>query len=322
MTKTHYKAVISAPGEFHLEKVMTRPPSAQQVLVRLEGCGVCASNLELWEGRPWISYPLEAGAPGHEGWGIVEAVGGDVDEVREGDRVGVLSRHAFSEVELVDAGQVLPLPACLDGMDFPGESLAAAMNIFRRADIHPGQRVAVIGLGFLGSLLVQLATVAGASVIAISPAPASLDAARRMGALHAILLGKLHAVLDEVGRVTGGSFCERVIEATGDQRGLDLAGELSAVGGKLVIAGAHRGGARRVNVELWGARGLDVINAHANAPADCLDGMRAAIAMLGDGRLEPTPLYTHRFRLPDLSDAFGILGSRDETFIKALMTYD
>ena len=42
-------------------------PGEGQVLVELEGCGVCGSNLPLWEGRPWFSYPLEPGAPGHEG---------------------------------------------------------------------------------------------------------------------------------------------------------------------------------------------------------------------------------------------------------------
>jgi D-arabinose 1-dehydrogenase-like Zn-dependent alcohol dehydrogenase len=72
-------AVIAASRR--LEVVDTAPPSpaASQVRVRVEGCGVCASSLPVWEGREWFQYPLAAGAPGHEGWGVVDAVGSGVD---------------------------------------------------------------------------------------------------------------------------------------------------------------------------------------------------------------------------------------------------
>jgi threonine dehydrogenase-like Zn-dependent dehydrogenase len=322
MMKNHYRGVISGPGKFHLEKVETPRPIGNEVLVRLEGCGVCASTLPLWEGRSWVSYPLEAGAPGHEGWGIVEEIGAGVESVRVGDRVGILSKHAFSEVELVHVGLVVRLPSNLAGMEFPGEALARAMIIFQRADIHAGQRVAVIGAGFLGSLLVQLIAAAGATAIAISKRGSSLESARLMGAKYLIPFSNSYVVLDEVGRVTAGEFCERVIEATGYQEALDLAGELSAIGGKLLIAGVHRDGLRRVNLQLWNTRGLDVVTAYDHEPEAYLGGMRAAILALGEGRLEPTPLYTHRFRLPDLPDAFELLVNRTDGFMKSLMTYD
>jgi NADPH2:quinone reductase len=63
---------------------------------------------------------------------------------------------------------VVPLPSELDGHPFPGEPLGCAMNIFKRAEIRAGQTVAIIGIGFLGALLTQLAAQAGARVIAIS----------------------------------------------------------------------------------------------------------------------------------------------------------
>jgi threonine dehydrogenase-like Zn-dependent dehydrogenase len=143
-----------------------------------------------------------------------------------------------------------------------------------------------------------------------------------MGAKYLIPFSNSYVVLDEVGRVTAGEFCERVIEATGYQEALDLAGELSAIGGKLLIAGVHRDGLRRVNLQLWNTRGLDVVTAYDHEPEAYLGGMRAAILALGEGRLEPTPLYTHRFRLPDLPDAFELLVNRTDGFMKSLMTYD
>ena len=54
-------------------------PRAGEVLVDVAGCGVCGSNVPVWEGRPWFTYPLAPGLPGHEAWGQVAAVGADVD---------------------------------------------------------------------------------------------------------------------------------------------------------------------------------------------------------------------------------------------------
>lgn len=50
-------------------------PPAGSVRIRMEGCGICASNLPVWQGRPWFRYPMEPGSPGHEGWGVIEEAG-------------------------------------------------------------------------------------------------------------------------------------------------------------------------------------------------------------------------------------------------------
>ena len=73
-------AVIAAPGEIELREIEFREPVAGEVRVRLEGCGACASNVPVWEGRPWFAYPFEPGAPGHEAWGRVDAVGAGVTD--------------------------------------------------------------------------------------------------------------------------------------------------------------------------------------------------------------------------------------------------
>jgi 2-desacetyl-2-hydroxyethyl bacteriochlorophyllide A dehydrogenase len=323
MLKNHYySAVIDAPGSVRLNKTKIKPPGPNEVRVRLQGCGVCGSNLPIWEGRPWFEYPLAAGAPGHEGWGIVDEIGSDVESIKAGSRVALLSYHAFGEVEVADVSSVVELPPSLDGMDFPGEALGCAMNVFDRADIKPGQTVAIIGSGFLGSLLVELASVAGATVIAVSRRESSLKAAQRMGASHVIPLNDHLEILHEIGRITSGRYCERVIEATGMQWPLDLAGELCAERGKLIIAGYHQDGLRQVNMQLWNWRGLDVINAHERDSRCYINGMKRAIDAIEQGQLNPSELYTHHFQLGDLSTALNLLGSRDEGFMKAIITYD
>jgi threonine dehydrogenase-like Zn-dependent dehydrogenase len=56
-----------APQTVRVAETALPSPGHDEVRVRLEGCGICASNLPVWEGRPWFEYPRAAGAPGHEG---------------------------------------------------------------------------------------------------------------------------------------------------------------------------------------------------------------------------------------------------------------
>lgn len=314
-------AVITAPGVCELQTVDTPAPAADQVVIRLEGSGVCGSSLPRWEGRPWFSYPAPPGNPGHEGWGRVVAVGGDVQRLSTGDRVAFLSEHAFAEYDVAAESAALVLPAGLDGDDVPGEALGSAMNIFRRSAIEPGQTVAVIGIGFLGALLTQLCARAGARVIAISQRAYSLALARKAGAASVIALGDDDgAIVRQVEQLTGGGLCERVLELVGLARPLDLAGKLCAVRGRLVIGGFHQDGPRQIDMFLWNWRGLDVICAHERDPAAYIAGMAAALDAIGSGRFDPRPLYSHRVPLARAGDAFELLRTRPDGFVKALVT--
>lgn len=312
-------AVLSEPGQFRIETRPAPEPGERQVRVRLEGCGVCGSNLPPFEGRPWFEYPRSAGEPGHEGWGEVDALGAKVRGWRVGERVALLSHHAFAEFDIADESALLKLPPELEKKPAPAEALGCAMNVFRRSAIEPGQIVAVVGAGFLGALLVSLAASAGAQVIAIARRPFALEIARQMGAAHLVRIGGEESVIEKVRRLTGGLGCDRVIEAAGAQEPLDLAGELARERGMLVIAGYHQDGPRQVNMQLWNWRGLDVINAHEREASVFLRGMREAIEAVAAGRLDPQPLYTHTFELERINEAFRALATRPENFMKALI---
>ncbi len=312
-------AILTGPSQVELREAPRPDPGPAQVRIRLQGCGVCGSNLPPWEGRPWFTYPFAPGAPGHEGWGVVEAVGREVRSLREGDRVACLGGAAFAECDAVDASSVVKLPAALDGQPFPAEPLACAMNVFRRSDVRAGQSVAVVGIGFLGAVLTRLAASAGATVVAVGRRPFALEVARRMGASHTVPLGERWPTLEACKAANGGRLFDRVIEAAGTQEPLDLAGELTAVRGRLVIAGFHQDGSRQVNMQLWNWRGLDVVNAHERDPAVYVEGMRLAVDAVVSGLLDPAPLYTHRFPLDRLADAFTAIQTRPEGFMKALV---
>jgi threonine dehydrogenase-like Zn-dependent dehydrogenase len=196
------------------------------------------------------------------------------------------------------------------------------MNVLRRSALHPGQTVAIVGIGFLGALLTALATQARARVIAISRRAFALEIARQYGAVTAIRLDDPQQVVAHVHALTGGAGCERVIEAVGQQEPLDLAGELTGIGGRLIIAGYHQDGLRQVNMQLWNWRGLEVINAHERDPAVIVEGVRMAADAVTRGTLNPVPLYTHKATLEQLPRVFAAMQQRPEGFLKAWITYE
>lgn len=313
-------AIVTGPKALEIVDAPLPEPAAGELRVRLEGCGVCASNVEPWHGQPWSTYPGEAGGLGHEGWGLVDAIGSGVTEFAVGDRVATLAGHSFAEYDLVPSSAAVKLPSELAGQPFPGEPLGCAFNIFRRADVHAGQTVAIVGIGFLGAILTKLATDAGARVIAISRRASSLDLARHYGAAETVTMDDHWRIIESVKAITGEALCERVIECVGYQWPLDLSSELVGFGGKLVIAGYHQDGPRQVNMQMWNWKGIDVINAHERDPAVNLRGLREAVDAVASGRLDPSPLYTHRYPLDRLDEALDATRDKPHGFVKALVT--
>jgi threonine dehydrogenase-like Zn-dependent dehydrogenase len=267
--------VLAAPRDAVAVDAPRPEPAPGEVLVRVEGCGVCGSSLPIWEGRRWFTYPAEPGAPGHEVWGRLE----------DGRRVAALSYHGFAEWDVARADEVVELPPELEGLPFPGEALACAVNVVRRAAIRPGDRVAVVGMGFLGTAVARLV--------------ASPTEVRR-------------------GTHVEGEF-DVVIEAAGTQDALDAAAQLVATAGRLVVAGFHQDGPRVVDMQSWNWRGLDVVNAHERDPRVVVEAMREAATLAASGRLDVAALVTHRFDLADLGSAFDAAATRPPGFLKAVV---
>lgn len=322
MSASMRAAVLTGPGEIVIREVERPHPGDGEVRIRLEGCGVCASNLTPWAGPEWMSFPTKPGELGHEGWGRVEAVGPGVADLAPGDRVAALGYKSYAEADIASANMVAKLPPELDGKPFPGEPLGCAFNIFRRSDIVPGQNVAIIGIGFLGAVLSKLASDAGARVIAISRRKESLELARHYRAAEVVAMDDHQGIVEQVKALTGAALCERVIECVGKQWPLDLAGELVGFGGKLVVAGYHQDGPRQVNMQLWNWKGIDVVNAHERDPAVQMQGVREAMAAVASGRLDPAPLYTHEYALEELDRALDATRDKPDGFVKALVIFE
>lgn len=318
-TRTQRAAMLVRPMTTRVREVVLPEPGDHEVRVRLQGCGVCASNLPVWEGRPWFNYPQEAGSPGHEGWGIVDAIGAGVNDLAVGERVALISGHAYAEYDIAARDCVVPLPEELDDEPFPGEPFGCAMNIFERSDIQSGHRVAVVGGGFLGLLLTQLAADTGASVVVLSHRPFALQLASAMDADETLLTRDDGSDAPTAIAIADGKGFDRVIEVSGTQGSLDLASEICAERARLVIAAYHQDGLRQVNMQQWNWRGLDVVNAHERSKDRYVSGVNKAILAALQGRLDPFPLLTHTVTLQSMDQGFKLMRERPDGFIKALL---
>jgi threonine dehydrogenase-like Zn-dependent dehydrogenase len=272
-------AVLTTPRTAAVEERQEPRPGPGEVLVHVEGCGVCASSLPVWEGRPWFSYPAEPGAPGHEVWG----------RTGDGRRVTGLSGHGFAELDVLREDELVELPDALDDVPFPGEALGCAVNVVRRAAVIAGQEVAIVGTGFLGTTVARICELQGAKVTSLGRS-------------------------DEA----AGEF-ELVVEAVGTQEALDKASQLVATGGRLAIAGYHQDGPRTVDLQSWNWRGLDVVNAHERDPRRYVEGIREAVRLTATGELDVTALVSHRFGLDELDAAFEAAAEWRDGFLKAVV---
>ena len=314
-------AQVTAAGQTRIVDQPLPEPGAGEVRVKLEGCGVCASNLGPWAGPEWMTFPLEPGALGHEGWGRIDAVGAGVSPERIGTRVAIFGEQGFASHDIVPDDAALPIPPELEGQPVPAEPVACALAIFRMARIRPGDRVAIIGIGFLGLILTRLAARAGAKVIALSRGAQALQRAQDFGASIVIPMQDHATVVGQVLEATGGAGCDICIECTGSQWPLDLAAEITRESGRLVIAGYHQDGPRQVNMQLWNWRAFEIVNAHIRDRATILQTMRDAIAAMASGEIDVAPLMTHRYPLGRLAAALDATRDKPDGFVKAYIDF-
>jgi 2-desacetyl-2-hydroxyethyl bacteriochlorophyllide A dehydrogenase len=302
---------LHGPRQAALVDVDDPSPGAGEVVVHIEACGVCGSDLNAWRGVPGLQYPLPPGAPGHEVVGTVVGLGPDVHSPGVGQTVTGLMWNGFAELGTARAEDLVEMPAPLAGSGLLGEPLACAMNVVRRSAIGAGDRLAVVGFGYLAALLVQLLPRSIGGWVALSRRADSRELALRLGAEAAYDFSDVPAELwDSFGVV---------IEAAGVQQTLDYATWLTADGGRLVIAGYHADGPRSVNMQSWNWKGIDVINAHERKSAVSVRALREALALAEARQLKLERLQTHAWPLAQAAEAFRCAEERPSGFVKGVV---
>ncbi|HTW13899.1 MAG TPA: alcohol dehydrogenase AdhP [Nocardioides sp.] len=205
-------------------QIQDRPvpePGTGQLLVRIEASGLCHTDIHAAHGD-WPVKPTPPFVPGHEGVGVVEAVGAGVNHRLVGDRVALpwLGRACghceycvrgwetlcgeqqntgysidggFAEYAVADATYAVPVPAGVSPVDAAPLTCAGltTYKAVKVAGIRPTERVAVFGIGGLGHLAVQYAKIVGGTVIAVDVEDSKLEMASDLGADHVINAGKV-----------------------------------------------------------------------------------------------------------------------------------
>ena len=285
-----------------------------QVLVRTVACGICSGEVYVY--KSVIGGSLREAVMGHEGSGIVEAVGAGVDGFAEGDPV-TSTGGRFAGYFISRPGSLVRLPAEVDPVWAMGEPLACVFHAARRFGIEFGDRVAILGCGFMGLMCLQAALLRGPGyVCAMDTVPWRLDVAKRFGA-------------DEVynpEEQSGNELVERlgefdvVIEAAGTSSAIDMSTDLVKQHGRIVLVGYHlsNDGMRTVNMERWNFKSIDVVNGHGRRGNEKRDAMRASVDLLRAGRLNTAELVTS-YPLAKVGEAFQDLVNVKEGLFKVAL---
>lgn len=234
MTRKMQAAQVEQFGQPLVLKELDVPtPGPGQILVKTEACGVCHTDLHA-AGGDWPLKPALPFTPGHEGIGLVAAIGAGVRAVKEGDRVGVpwlysacghcefclsaretvcaeaefggyTKNGGFADYILADPNYVAHIPALLAPRD-AAPLICAGITSYKglkETRARPGEWVVVSGAGGLGHLAVQYAKAMGMLVCAVDIDDGKLDHARRLGA-DVMVNARLDDPVAAVKKATGG----------------------------------------------------------------------------------------------------------------------
>lgn len=312
------------PGRVEL-RADGEPPSqpwAGCIHVDVKVGGLCRFDVGLFEGAfpDWLPR-----AAGHEAVGIVSAVGPGVYGLEVGQPVSLigeaLAEPYFARRVQVPASLVARLPEAPDRPElWIAEPVVCVVNSLTLSPVRAGSRVAVVGAGFMGLLFIQgLRGQPGREVVAIDPLPQRLELARGYGAVPCPIGpdGLTKEQANSLGRF------DMVIETAGTQASLDLACNLVAPAGELVLFAWHKshGGQRSLNLSSFHQRGLRISN---NAPISnrhYADLHQATVDLMHRKLYDLQPLMTHVVPFAQAQSLFELAAAGKDGYIKGAMTW-
>lgn len=208
--------VTSFTAPLEIQERPVPAPGPGQILVRIEASGLCHTDIHAAHGD-WPVKPSPPFVPGHEGVGIVEAVGEGVTARTVGQRValpwlghacghcdhcvsgwetlceeqqntGYSIDGGFAEYAVADATYAVPVPDGVTPLDAAPLTCAGVTTYkaIKVAHIRPSEKVAIFGIGGLGHLAVQYARLVGGTVIAVDVEDEKLELAKELGADHTV----------------------------------------------------------------------------------------------------------------------------------------
>jgi len=345
-------AVLTAPNKLELKTVEVPHPSNEDVLIRIEACAICKSDLSLinkpWPGQP----PYGKFIPGHEYSGTVVKLGNSVDEFHIGDRVvveshlgcmrckncrlgnytaclnygnlkkghranGFTTNGGYAQYVINHINTVYQIP---QSMSFSEATLITNLGcvLFGFETIGGyiiGDKVAVIGPGPLGLISVQVAKILNArKVYLIGTRESRLNIGLEMGADHLININKEDPI-QTIHNDTKGQNVDLVIEASGSEIGFDTAIKLTKKMGKILLLSFFNDPIT-ADISSLGLDNKTVFAVRGEGRVNC----ERAVSLLELQKINLKPLITHSFLLEDIVEALRFYSNPRNDFIKIIIT--
>jgi L-iditol 2-dehydrogenase len=338
--------LLSEYNRFDIVDTPVPSPAADEVLIRVEACGICGSDVHGYDGSSGRRIPPIV--MGHEAAGVVAAVGAEVRDLAVGERVtfdstvfcGKCPYCARGEVNLCDNREVVGV-SCGDyrragafaefiavprrivyglpeSIPFSEaamlEAVSVALHAVRVSPDVIGKSALVIGAGMIGLLTLQAAKAAGCSRVLISDVDATrLELARQVGA-EEILHASGPELLAEVMQRTGGKGVDLVLEAVGRTETIASAIDCVRKGGTVTLIGNIT---PEVTIHLQ-----KVVSRQIRLQGSCASSGEypEAIELMASGKIQVKPLITAVASLDDGPRWFERLHAREPNLMKVVLT--
>lgn len=301
---------LPEPGKIELVERELADPGEDQVLVRNVQASICGTDKNIFRGicPPGRVFPITF--LGHEGGGIVEALGPKVKKYKTGDRVmSCRLNGTFGNYFVAREDDLHPIPATMSTeLGCLGEPLACAMYSVFNSGVQLGDVVAVVGLGFAGQIMVQGARRKGAvSVIGIDPLAGKRALARDLGA-DSVFDPTAAETEREIMELTGGSGVDVVFEAAGTEASMNMATRILRKNGTLVL---YSWVMQPVSLQIsrWHDDGMTIRTTcvmHVNTPFERFVWFDRLLAPYWRGLIETKPLLTATVPLSRMDEAFAL----------------
>ena len=301
-------------GGAEIVQTDVRDPGPGEVQMEVAACGICSWDLQTFRSGSDSPY---AAPPGHEGIGYVAKLGAGVDGIAIGQRV---AGGGFGRLRNMPANRVYQIPdSNLADQHWIVEPVSCVVTGMDHCQLKAGERLAMVGCGFMGLMMIQGLAGAGADqLIALDVDDERLALALEFGATEA------HNVaadgFDAVRADLRGRGIDTVVDTSGAQSGLDLATDIVRRAGRINLFGWIKGTEATFNPSTWHGKAVTVVN--SSPAAQMRDPFPPAIRLIANGTIDLKRLVTHVVDIDDYPQFMaGVTSGEVKGYIKGVVRH-